>query len=155
LPFGAGVALARRRTGIEGSVFVILSDGECDEGSVWEAALFGAHHALGNLIALIDRNHLQSLGPTETTLRLEPLATKWRAFGWQVLEVDGHDHDALELALGTCRKTPEIPSVLICDTTKGNGVSFMENSVDWHYRSPNSEEAMHALIEISGDSSAG
>lgn len=154
LPFGAGVAFARQRRGLEGFIFVILSDGECDEGSIWEAALFAAHHELGNLIAIIDRNRLQSLGSTETTLRLEPLASKWRSFGWNVLEVDGHDHDAIRVALSTCKTTPTVPSIVICNTTKGKGVSFMENSVMWHYRSPSTEEALSALLEIGRDSGA-
>lgn len=148
LPFGCGVALGRRKQGVKMQVYVVISDGECDEGSTWESALFAAHHELDNVTVLIDRNGIQSLGSTEETLALEPLDDKWRSFGWHVQTVDGHNHDALKSALvlanADCR-----PSVIICTTTKGKGVSFMENSVLWHYRSPDEEQYVAALSEIS------
>lgn len=145
LAFGCGIALSRKRQERPGHVFAILSDGECDEGSIWESALFANHHRLDNLTAIIDRNGLQSLGPTEETLGLEPLPDKWRAFGWQVSEVDGHDHDQL-WAAATARS--HSPQVIIASTVKGRGVSFMEGAVLWHYRSPQGSDLAQALLEI-------
>lgn len=148
LPFGCGVALGRRKQGVEMQVYVVISDGECDEGSTWESALFAAHHQLGNVTVLIDRNGIQSLGSTERTLALEPLDEKWKSFGWHVQIVDGHKHDDLKDSLVSANADPR-PSVVICKTIKGKGVSFMENSVLWHYRSPNEDEYLSALSEIS------
>jgi transketolase len=147
LPFGTGSALARRRRGLAGRIYVIMSDGECDEGSNWEAALLAAHHELTHLTVLIDRNGIQSLDTTERTVRLEPLADKWEAFGWHVLDVDGHDHDALARALHQTESDAR-PSVLICHTVKGKGVSFMEDQVLWHYRPPTGDSLEAALLEL-------
>lgn len=149
LPFGVGKALAAQRRGQSWRTFVLLSDGELGEGSNWEAMMFAAHHQLGNLIAVIDYNKLQSLTTVDKTLRLEPLADKARAFGWSVREVDGHNHDLLEQYLGSAPWEAGKPSFLIAHTTKGKGVSFMENSVEWHYKSPSAEELAQALEEIS------
>lgn len=148
LPFGVGKALAAKRQGVGWRSFVLMSDGEMDEGSNWEAFLFAAHHGLDNLIAIIDYNKLQSLTTVDKTLRLEPLADKLRAFGWCVREVDGHDHAALSEVLTAVPWQPGQPSVLIAHTTKGKGVSFMENRVEWHYRSPNAEQLAKALVEL-------
>lgn len=148
LPFGTGLALAAQRQGSGRRVYVVMSDGECDEGTTWESALFAAHHTLGNLTVLVDRNGIQSLAGTEETLRLEPFAEKWRAFGWRVIEVDGHDHAQLASALGDVRLSHEAPTAIICRTVKGKGVSFMENMVLWHYRPPTGEDARLALLEI-------
>ena len=145
LPFSVGRALAKKRLGVEGQSFVILSDGECDEGSNWEAALLASHHELENLSVVVDRNFLQSLKSTEETVRLEPLAEKWLAFNWDVSIVDGHSHEELHEAI--FRKS-NMPKLTIANTTKGHGVSFMENSVPWHYKSPNAEELASALNEI-------
>lgn len=128
---GVGVALALRRKQNESSrVFVILGDGECDEGSVWEAAAAAAHYRLTNLIAIIDRNLLQYDGPTETVLDLSDLTTKWRAFGWETVTVDGHDVDAVAAACNTPRSRP---LAVVAQTVKGKGVSFMENVPAWHH----------------------
>jgi transketolase len=148
LPFGVGKALAARRGRHPWRVFVMLSDGEMDEGSNWEALMFAAHHGLDNLVALIDYNKLQSLTTVAKTLALEPLVQKLLAFGWAVREVDGHDHAALEAALGATPWQPGQPSVLVMHTTKGKGVSFMENRVEWHYRSPNDEQLAAARSEL-------
>ena len=129
-------------------VFVLLSDGECDEGSNWEAILFAAHHRLANLIAIVDYNKIQSLGPVAETLGLEPFADKWRSFGWQVKEVDGHDHDQLTASLDIRPEPGSPPTCVIAHTIKGKGVSFMENTVLWHYRSPQGEEFQAALAEL-------
>lgn len=148
LPFGVGKALAAKRKGEAWRTFVLMSDGEQDEGSNWEAYMFAAHHKLDNLIAIIDYNKLQSLTTVDQTLRIEPLVDKLTAFGWAVRAVDGHDHDALFGALSSVPWTPDKPSVLIAHTIKGKGVSFMENKVEWHYRSPNDEQLAAALAEL-------
>jgi len=148
LPFGVGKALAAKRAGEDWRTFVLMSDGELDEGSNWEAMLFAAHHGLDNLVAIVDYNKLQSLTTIAKTLGLEPLADKFKAFGWAVREVDGHDHSALVRDLGGVPWTPGKPSILIAHTIKGKGVSFMENKVEWHYRSPNDEELARALAEL-------
>jgi transketolase len=146
LPFGVGKALYAKNKNLGWRVFVILSDGELDEGSNWEALMFAAHHQLNNLTLIIDYNKLQSLTSIEKTLGLEPLADKFRAFGAHVVELDGHDHFALSQEL----KIPSInqPKVIIAHTTKGKGVSFMENQVIWHYRSPNEEQLAKAIGEV-------
>ncbi|MEV6342701.1 transketolase [Actinoplanes sp. NPDC051851] len=150
LPIGAGLAWRARQTGRSWRTYVLLGDGECDEGSVWESALFAAHHELANLVAIVDYNGLQSLGTTEETLRLEPFAAKWRAFGWQVTEIDGHDHAALAKALAVPRSAePGRPRCVLAHTVKGKGVSFMENEVLWHYRPPDDAELSRALAEVS------
>jgi len=147
LPFGLGAAIAAARTGSLRRSFVVMSDGECDEGTTWESALLAAHHNLDNLVVIIDRNGIQSLGNTEDTVQLEPFADKWRAFRWDVHEVDGHNHAALRDAL----EAPPVgsPRVIIASTVKGKGVSYMENTVLWHYRSPNLEQLEAALEELS------
>ena len=150
LPVGAGMALAGIQDGREYRVFVLLSDGECDEGSTWEAVLFAAHHRLANLTAIIDYNKMQSLATVEETLRLEPFRMKWEAFGWRVCEVDGHDHSALREVLKNDHADSGRPRCVIAHTTKGKGVSFMENSVLWHYRSPQGEEYEAAMRELEG-----
>jgi transketolase len=151
LPFGLGLALAAKRMRSDRKMFVVMSDGECDEGTTWESALVAAHHGLDNLIVAVDRNMLQSLGSTEDTLRLEPFGEKWGAFGWDVMEIDGHDHAALAEAFtrGGPEDTSGRPRIVICRTTKGKGVSFMENQVLWHYRSPNDEQLALAIAELS------
>lgn len=149
LGVGAGMAFNLRRLGGEQRVFVVLSDGECDEGSTWEAALFAAHHRLGNLRVIIDYNKLQSLGRVSDTINLEPFAAKWRAFGWYTDRIDGHDHGAIQAALATA--DPDRPACIVADTIKGRGVSFMENEVLWHYRSPQGEEYVAAMRELGAD----
>ncbi|HEX2803693.1 MAG TPA: transketolase [Sphingomicrobium sp.] len=151
LGVGAGMALQLRRLGGGQRTFVLMSDGECDEGSVWEAALFAAHRRLGRLCAIIDFNKLQSLAPVADTLALEPLGAKWRAFGWRVVRIDGHDHAALRSALATPSAADDRPLCVIADTVKGKGVSFMENQVLWHYRVPAGEEFAAAMRELGAD----
>lgn len=154
LGVGAGMALQLRRLGGSQRTFVLMSDGECDEGSVWEAALFAAHQRLGRLCAIIDFNKLQSLAPVADTLALEPLGAKWRSFGWRVIRVDGHDHGALYSALDTPTAGDDPPLCIIADTTKGKGVSFMENEVLWHYRVPVGDEFAAAMRELGEAGSA-
>jgi transketolase len=148
LSIGAGLAYAAKVQGRAWRTFVMLSDGECDEGSVWEAAMFAAHHALASLVAIVDYNKIQSLAPVAETLALEPFADKWRAFGWEVSQVDGHDHDAVRAALTPCPAASGRPTCVILDTVKGKGVSFMEHSVLWHYRTPRGDEFASALAEL-------
>ena len=145
LPFSVGRAIAKKRLGIEGQSFILLSDGECDEGTNWEAALLASHLGLDNVSAIIDRNFLQSLKSTEETVQLEPLADKWLAFNWDVVVIDGHSHEDLHKAI--FRKSNK-PMMTIANTIKGYGVSFMENSVPWHYKSPNEEELSLAIHEL-------
>lgn len=149
LPFGTGKALAAKRSKHDWHTYVLLSDGELGEGSNWEAMMFAAHHKLDNLVAIIDYNKLQSLTTVDKTLRVEPLADKAKAFGWAVRDVDGHDHAALTDLLSSVPWEPGKPSFLIAHTTKGKGVSFMENSIDWHYKSPSAEQLALALGELS------
>jgi transketolase len=126
-------------------VFTILGDGELDEGSNWEALMFAAHSKLNNLCVIIDRNNMQSIDTTENTLALEPLAEKIRSFGWHVEELDGHNHQALESALNICSAKP---LCLIAKTVKGKGVSFMENNIEWHYKTPRDEQFIQAINEL-------
>lgn len=145
LPYGLGIAMARKKGGLKGRVFVVMSDGECDEGTTWESAMIANHHELDNLVVIVDRNKIQSLTFTEDTLKLEPFADKWIAFGWQAETVPGHDYDLLAEALATQNG----PKVVIADTTKGKGVNFMENSVLWHYKPPTSEDVTKAFEQLS------
>lgn len=146
LSVGAGMAYAAKLAEKKHRVVVLLSDGECDEGSNWEAILFAAHHKLDNLLAVIDYNKIQSLGSVSDTLGLEPFADKWKAFGWDVVEIDGHDHDAIRAAFEA--PTAGKPRCVIGHTVKGRGVSFMEHSVLWHYRSARGEELAAAEQEL-------
>jgi transketolase len=149
LSVATGMAWRARQQGQTWRAYTLLSDGECDEGSVWEAAMFAAHHQLSNLVAIVDYNKLQSLTTTQQTLALEPFADKWRAFGWDVVEVDGHDHGQLAAACAVPRgAAPARPRCVLAHTTKGKGVSFMENQVLWHYRSPSDDELVAALAEV-------
>ena len=143
LPVGAGMALAAKRDGLAHRVFVLCGDGECDEGSMWEAALIAAHFELSNLVAIIDHNKLQSLDTCENTIRLEPFRAKWEAFGWRALEIDGHDHAALQEAFAS--PADGRPTVIIAHTVKGKGVPFMEHNILWHYRDPQGEDYDNAL----------
>ena len=150
LPVGAGMALAAKKDNADHRVYVVMGDGECDEGSVWEAALQAHQYKLDNLIAVIDHNRMQSLDFCENTLALAPFAEKWRAFGWHAIEVDGHDTDALQAAFAEAKaqRGTGKPTVIIAVTTKGKGVSFMENNILWHYRTPQGEEYEAALAEL-------
>lgn len=145
LPVACGVALAGKLADASWRTFVVMSDGELDEGSNWEGFLFAAHHRLGKLTAIIDYNKIQSFGTTESVLALEPLKDKFQAFGWSVEEVDGHSHDQLASSL---QGESEVPKVVIAHTIKGKGVSFMENKLLWHYRPPSADELVQALEEI-------
>jgi transketolase len=148
LPFGCGKALAAKRQGRAWHVFVMMSDGELDEGSNWESILFAPQHRLDNLVAIVDYNKIQSLGSVKDVLDLHPLAEKFRAFNWAVKEIDGHDHAAISTALRSLPFEPGKPSCLIANTVKGKGVDFMENQLLWHYRTPNAEQVKNALGQL-------
>lgn len=140
LSAAAGMAYAAKKDGKEYRVFAVLGDGECDEGSVWEAALFANHFRLNNLVAIIDHNHMQSMDFNENTLEIEQFSSKWESFGWNVLEVSGNIHENLKTAFNEAgknnNKEPHKPTVIIANTIKGYGVSFMQNDILWHYRFP-------------------
>ena len=148
LAIGAGMALAGKADGAAHRVFVMLSDGECDEGSTWEAILFAPHHRLDNLVAIVDFNKIQSLGTVKEVLELKPFAEKWRAFNWAVREIDGHDHGQIHAALTETPFVAGRPSVIIAHTVKGKGVSFMENQLAWHNKSPDAAQLAQALAEV-------
>lgn len=149
LGVACGTALAFKRRNMRNSVFTILSDGELDEGSNWEAILFAAHNKLDNLIAIVDFNEIQSFGRVEDVMNLEPLADKFRAFNWEVEAVDGHSPSALLPVLLQFKASRSgRPKCLIAKTVKGKGVSFMENDLAWHYRSPSDEDVRRAIEEL-------
>ena len=150
LSIACGMALASKRDGPPYRVVTLLSDGECDEGSIWEAVLFAPHHGLDNLLAIVDYNKIQSLGTVKEVLDLEPLAAKWEAFGWAVHEIDGHNIEQIEGSLETIPFESGRPSCIIAHTVKGKGVSFMEDELLWHYRSPDEAELRLALAELGG-----
>lgn len=148
LSLGCGMALVGKRQGSPFRVFALLSDGECDEGSVWEAALFAGHHQLENLVAIVDYNGIQSIGRVNEVLGLHPFADKWTACRWAVQEIDGHNLEEIESALQHIPLERDRPTCIIAHTIKGKGVRFMEDKLLWHYRSPNDEELRSALDEL-------
>ena len=148
LPVGCGLALAAKREGHASRTFVLASDGEMDEGSNWEAILFAPQHELDNLTLVIDYNRIQSFGRTKDVLDLDPLADKFRAFRWAVREIDGHNMDEIITALAALPFQHGSPSVIIAHTVKGKGVSFMEDTLAWHYKSPTDDQLRLALAEL-------
>ena len=151
LPIGVGAALAARMQGSSRRVFVLLSDAECDEGSLWEAVMLASHHHLDNLVAIVDLNGQQALGYTKDVLSLDPLAARWRAFGWDVIEVDGHDVGGLKRTVAAVAARPGAPHVLIARTVFGHGVSFMESQIKWHYlpmSQADFDDAMQQIVRL-------
>jgi len=148
LSFGIGIALAGRLDTRDYRVYVLLGDGECDEGQVWEAAMASAHFKLDNLVAIVDHNELQIDGWNRDVMNLEPLAEKWKAFGWHTIEVNGHDLSQLITAFNEAKRVKGKPTVIIAHTIKGKGVSFMENNVDFHGKAPTLAEMEKALEEL-------
>ncbi|MCL4534604.1 MAG: transketolase [Bacteroidetes bacterium] len=148
LSMGAGAALGALRNGSPRRVFVLVSDAECNEGSLWEAVMFAAHHRLANLVAIVDLNGQQAFGYTDQVLSLSPLAQRWRAFGWDVHEVDGHDVEAIAGTIAGLDTASGPPHVLITRTTFGKGVSYMENKIKWHYLPMSDDEYRQALAEL-------
>ena len=148
LSYGIGIALAGRLDKRDYQVYVLLGDGECDEGQVWEVAMFAPHHGVDNLTAIVDHNDLQLSGRVCDIMGLEPLVDKWRAFNWHVLEINGHDMGEILKALKKAREIKGKPTVIIAHTVKGKGVSFMEGNVDFHGKAPTAQEAEIALKEL-------
>lgn len=148
LPLALGMALAGRIRGLDYRCVVLMSDGECEEGSVWEAALFAPAHRLDGVVAIVDYNKWQATGRSDEIMSLAPLAEKWRAFGWDAVEVDGHDLDALLAALRRPADGTGRPRVIVAHTVKGRGVSFMEDDNNWHYRIPTADEVRRARHEL-------
>jgi len=150
LPMACGMALVGKRDSKDYRVFVLMSDGEMEEGTTWEAALFASHHKLDNLVVLVDYNKLQALGRTNEVLNLEPLKDKWESFDWKVKEINGHNFQEIENALSELPFEQTKPSLVIAHTVKGKGVSFMEDKLEWHYK--NLDEALleKALRELDG-----
>jgi transketolase len=148
LGIACGMALAAKQDGRPFRVFTVLSDGECDEGSIWEAIMFAPQHQLDNMVAIVDYNKIQSLAHVKDVLDLEPFAAKWRAFRWATREIDGHNVQEIEQTLRAAPFEPGKPSCVIAHTVKGKGVSFMEDTVLWHYRSPQGDEYQRAIDEL-------
>jgi len=148
LSIGAGAALAARLQGSSRRVFVLLSDAECNEGSVWEAVMFAAHHRLANLIAIVDLNGQQALGYTDHVLSLSPLSRRWRAFGWDTHDTDGHDEGAMAKTIAGLNTSHGPPHVVIAHTVFGKGVSYMEGQIKWHYWPMSDDEYDQAVSEI-------
>jgi len=148
LSFGIGVALAAKLDHRDYRTYVVLSDGECDEGQTWEAALSAAHFKIDNLTAIVDCNRIQLTGWTRDIMNLEPLSQKWQAFGWHTIDVDGHDFNQILAAFQEAEKIKNKPPVIIARTIKGKGVSFMENNAKFHGKAPTPEEAERALKEL-------
>lgn len=148
LSIACGMAVAGKHDRKSHRIFALLSDGECDEGSTWEAVLFAPHHHLDNLTVIVDYNKIQSLGTVKEVLDLEPLAAKWRAFGWAVQEIDGHNLNQIDEILAKVPFESGKPSCVIAHTVKGKGVSFMEDKLLWHYRAPDRDEMARALAEL-------
>jgi len=148
LSVSTGMALAAKLDQASWRVYALLGDGEIQEGQVWEAAMAAAHYQLDNLCAILDYNGLQIDGPCREVMNSEPIAEKWRAFGWHVIEIDGHDISAIIAALNQARHTKGKPTIIIARTVKGKGVSFMENQVGWHGTAPKPEQVEAALAEL-------
>ena len=143
-----GMALASKIKSNNYQVYALLSDGECNEGSIWECAMLAtANHAF-NLTAIIDYNKWQATGRSNSIMSLDPLVDKWKSFGWHAIEIDGHDFDQIQKSFQVARLNKDAPTVIIANTVKGKGISFMEDDNNWHYRTPNEDELRSALIEL-------
>ncbi|MDD4781218.1 MAG: transketolase [Tissierellia bacterium] len=151
LAISNGIATAKKIDNKNNRVFVLIGDGEVQEGMVWEAAMFASHYKLDNLTAILDHNGLQIDGKNEDVMSIEPLDKKWEAFGWHVIKADGHDFNSLEKAFEERKTIKDKPAIIIAETVKGKGVSFMEDKAGWHGKAPNEEEYAIALKEIGGD----
>lgn len=149
LGLSAGLALGAKLQSRPWKVVTVLGDGECQEGSVWEAAMFASHHQLHNLVAIIDRNGLGATNYTENNMALEPFVNKWEAFGWEVVSINGHSFEELDMVLQNFRQRTSLkPLMVVAQTMKGKGVSFMEASVDWHHRIPKGAEVEEAIRQL-------
>lgn len=149
LGIGCGYALSAKKDGLKYNTFVVVGDGECYEGSIWEVAMFAAHYKLDNFVTIVDRNRLCIMEETEKCVRLDPLEDKWAAFGWNVISLDGHNYEQILSALDRVTKDPNgKPTAIISNSVKGKGISFMENRSDWHNKMPTPEQAAQARQEL-------
>lgn len=155
LSIAVGMAIAAKMDGKSYRVFTLMGDGEQAEGSIWEAAMSAAHFKLDNLIGIIDRNKLQITGNTEEVMGLEPLSEKWKSFGWEVVEIDGHDYGEINYALSSTPVKKGKPTLVLANTVKGKGVSFIENKPEWHHRVPTEEELNKAIEELTSVAGVG
>jgi transketolase len=151
LSIGVGMALGARLNGWDSRIYVLMGDGELQEGLIWEAAMSAAHYKLSNLVGIVDWNGLQLDGRVEDVMNINPLDAKWRDFGWHVLEIDGHDFAQIFEALDKAKQIIDRPTVILAHTVKGKGVSFMENQVDWHGKTPSFDEMKQAMLELGED----
>lgn len=151
LSIGNGMAIAGKLDKKDYNVYVLLGDGEIQEGMVWEAAMFAAHNKLDNIVAILDHNGLQIDGKNEDVIDIEPLDKKWEAFGWHVIKINGHDFDAIKEAFNQRKTIKNKPTIIIAETIKGKGVSFMENEAGWHGKAPSEDEKNTALKELGGE----
>ncbi len=152
LSCAVGMAIGARLDNSDLKVVAILGDGECNEGQIWEAAMAASHYGLGNLVAFLDRNGLQIDGFTRDVMNTEPIIDKWKSFGWEVIEIDGHDFDQIDSAFKKSISITDRPVCIVANTVKGKGVSFMEGQCDWHGKTPSVEEKEVALSDICGSS---
>ena len=151
LPMALGMALSSKIRDLNFKCYALLSDGECNEGTIWEAAMLASSLKVNNLIAIIDFNKWQATGRSQEIMSLDPLLEKWISFGWQALEVDGHNFNELERAFIKTKKTTQKPTVIVAHTIKGKGISFMEDNNNWHYRTPNESELEAAITELNNN----
>ena len=149
MPMALGMALAARMTKMSYRCYTLISDGECNEGAIWEAAMLASAHRVDNLCVVVDFNGWQATGRSREVMHLDPMQDKWEAFGWHAVTIDGHDFNAMTEAFEECATTLGQPSVVIAHTVKGKGVSFMEDDNNWHYRTPDKHELLLALAELS------
>ena len=148
LPFACGITVSGRALNLDYDTYCLTGDGELDEGSCWEAIMFAAHQKLSHLCLIVDYNKIQSLGDVKDICNLSPLADKFKAFNWNVLEIDGHDYCDIVNAFAVFKREKDKPTVIIANTIKGKGVSFMEGKLLWHYRNPNEEQLTQAMEEL-------
>ena len=151
LPMALGMALSSKIRGLNFKCYALLSDGECNEGTIWEAAMLASSLRVNNLVAIIDFNKWQATGRSQEIMSLDPLVDKWISFGWQTLEVDGHNFNQLEQAFIKTKKSTQKPTVIVAHTIKGKGISFMEDNNNWHYRTPNESELEAAFTELNNN----
>jgi transketolase len=145
-----GMALAGKLNNKDYRVYAVIGDGECQEGLIWEAAMLSAHYKLDNITVFLDYNGLQIDGPNKEIMNIDPIDEKFKAFGWNVLTIDGHSIDEIIKSIGEAKETKDKPTIIIAKTSKGKGISFMENQVGWHGKAPSAEEAQKALEELGG-----
>lgn len=155
MPVATGIAMAAKKDGGNYKVFVIVGDGECNEGTIWESALFANNFNLSNLVVIVDHNKMQCMDFCDNVIKLNPFADKWKAFGWNVLEIDGHNHIELKKALTIAKNNDSSPTVIIANTIKGKGISFMENNIKWHGSAPKEEDYIKAVQELEANKPEG